>query len=92
MDKTTSFANLIGRDSMTDAHLANFIAAIRKGGKLEDSIAVGNFTVITVQLSNIDWEGNRELRLDTKDRRSQGDPETMRMLGRECEPGWPPHV
>ena len=30
----TSSADLIGRDSMTDAHFANFIAGIRKGEKL----------------------------------------------------------
>jgi predicted dehydrogenase len=90
--KTTSSSDLIGRDSMTDAHFANFIAAIRKGEKLNAPIAVGNVSVTMLQLSNIAWEVNRELRLDTKDGRIQGDPEAMKMWGREYEPGWAPHV
>ena len=90
--KTTSSSDLIGRDSMTDAHFANFIAAIRKGEKLNAPIAVGNVAVTMLQLSNIAWEVNRELRLDTKDGRIQGDPDAMKMWGREYEPGWAPHV
>jgi predicted dehydrogenase len=92
LGKMTSSADLIGRDSMTDAHFANFIAAIRKGEKLKAPIAVGNVAVTMLQLSNIAWEVNRELRLDTKDGRIQGDPEAMKMWGREYEPGWAPHV
>jgi predicted dehydrogenase len=92
LGKMTSSADLIGRDSMTDAHFANFIAAIRKGEKLNAPIAVGNVAVTMLQLSNIAWEVNRELRLDTKDGRIQGDPEAMKMWGREYEPGWAPHV
>src|SRR5579864_1287726 len=90
--KTTSSADLIGRDSMTDAHFANFVAAIRKGEKLNAPIAVGNVAVTMLQLSNIAWEVNRELRLDTKGGRIQGDPEAMKMWGREYEPEWAPHV
>ena len=88
----TSSSDVIGRDSMTDAHFANFIAAIQKGEKLNTPIAVGNVAVTMLQLSNIAWEVNRELRLDTKDGRIQGDPEAMKMWGREYEPGWAPHV
>ena len=90
--KTTSSADLIGRDFMTDAHFANFIAGIRKGEKLNAPIAVGNVAVTMLQLSNIAWEVNRELRLDAKDGRIQGDPEAMKMWGRDYEPGWAPHV
>jgi hypothetical protein len=45
-----------------------------------------------LQLSNIAWEVNRELVLDTKDGRIQGDDEAMKMWGREYEKGWAPHV
>jgi predicted dehydrogenase len=44
------------RDSMTDAHFANFIAAIRKGEKLNAPVSVGNVAVTMLQLSNIAWE------------------------------------
>jgi predicted dehydrogenase len=88
----TSSSDTIGRDSMTDAHFANFIAGIRKDEKLHAPISVGNVTVTMLQLSNIAWETNRELHLDTKDGRIQHDEEAMKMWGREYEKGWAPHV
>ena len=89
---TTSSADLVGRDSMTDAHFANFIAGIRKGETLNAPISVGNVAVTMLQLSNIAWEVNHELHLDTNDGRIKGDPEAMKMWGREYEKGWAPHV
>jgi predicted dehydrogenase len=85
-------SDLIGRDSMTDAHFANFIAAIRKGEKLNAPVSEGNIAVTMLELSNIAWEVNRELHLDTKDGRIQNDREAMGMWGREYEQGWAPHV
>jgi len=89
---TTESSDLLGRDSMTDAHFANFIAGIRKGEKLNAPISVGNVAVTMLQLSNIAWEVNRELRLETKDGRIQGDTEAMKLWVREYEKGWAPHV
>ena len=89
---TTSSSDLLGADSMTDAHFANFIAGIRKGEKLNAPVSVGNIAVTMLQLSNIAWEINRELNLDTKDGRIQGDVEGMKMWGREYEKGWEPHL
>ena len=89
--KTLS-ADLIGRDSMTDAHFANFIAAIRKGEKLNAPIAVGNVTVTMLQLSNVAWELNRELQVNTSNGRVEDDPEAMKMWGREYEKGWAPEI
>ena len=77
---------------MTDRHFANFIAGIRKGEKLNAPISVGNVAVTMLQLSNIAWEVKRELVLDPKDGRIQGDEEAMKMWGREYEKGWAPHV
>jgi predicted dehydrogenase len=88
----TSSSDVIGRDSMTDAHFANFIAAIRNGEKLNAPIEVGNVAVTMLQLSNIAWTVNRELHLDQKDGRIQDDPEAMRMWSREYPPGWELHV
>jgi len=45
-----------------------------------------------LQLSNIAWEVGRELHLDRGDGRIQGDPEAMKMWGREYEKGWAPHI
>jgi predicted dehydrogenase len=88
----TSSADLIGADSMTDEHFANFIAGIRKGEKLNAPVSVGNVAVTMLQLSNIAWEVNRELHLDTKDGKIQGDAEAMKMWGRDYEQGWAPHI
>jgi len=89
---TTSSADVLGRDSMTDAHFANFIAGIRKGEKLNAAISVGNVSVTMMQLSNIAWEVNRDLSLDPNNGRIQNDPEAMKMWGREYEKGWAPHI
>jgi predicted dehydrogenase len=88
----TSSADLQGRDSMTDAHFANFIAGIQKGEQLHTPIAVGNVAVTMLQLSNIAWEVGRELHLDPKDGKIQNDADAMKLWGREYEKGWEPHV
>jgi len=90
--KATSTADLTGRDSMTDAHFANFIAGIRKGEKLNAPVAVGNVAVTMLQLANVAWEVNRELRLDDKNGKIQNDAEAMKLWGRSYEKGWEPHL
>ena len=90
--KETSSSDLMGRDSMTDLHFANFIAGIRSGEKLHAPVAVGNVSVTTLQLSNIAWKVNRELRLDSADGKVQGDAEAMKMWNRDYQPGWAPHI
>ena len=92
LGSTTESSDLLGRDSMTDAHFANFIGAIRKGEKLNAPVSDGNITVTMLQLSNIAWAVNRELALDKKDGRIQGDPEAMMMWEREYEKGWAPRI
>jgi predicted dehydrogenase len=90
--KETSSADLIGRDSMTDAHFGNFIDGIRTGAKLHAPIEVGNVAVTMLQLSNVAWKCNHELRLDQADGKIVGNPEAMNMWGRKYEPGWEPKV
>jgi predicted dehydrogenase len=89
---TTYSSDLQGADSMTDAHFANFIAAIRGREKLRAPISSGNVAVTMLQLSNIAWEVGRELHLDTRDGRIQNDPAAMLLWSREYEPGWAPAV
>jgi predicted dehydrogenase len=90
--KATSSSDLTGRDSMTDAHFANFIAAIREGEKLKAPISVGNVAVTMLQLSNIAWEVSRELNINAADGHIQNDAEAMKLWGREYEKGWAPRV
>ena len=84
---TTSSSDLLGRDSMTDAHFANFIAGIRKGEKLNAPISVGNVAVTMLQLSNIAWEVNRELHLDTQGRADPGRPGSDEDVGPRVREG-----
>ena len=90
--KAASSSDLVGRDSMTDAHFANFIAGVRTGAKLHAPVSIGNVAVTMLQLSNISWEVQRELNLDTTDGKIQNDPQAMKMWGREYEKGWAPHI
>jgi len=88
----TSSADLTGRDSMTDDHFANFIAGIRTGQKLNAPVAEGNVAVTMLQLSNIAWKVNRELKLDPKNGKIVGDSEAMKGWNREYEKGWEPKI
>ena len=90
--KQTESADLVGRDSMTDAHFANFIAGIQMGEKLRQPIAQGNVAVTMLQLSNIAWETKRELHLNPADGKVLHDPEAMTYWNRTYEKGWAPKV
>ncbi|HEV2275983.1 MAG TPA: Gfo/Idh/MocA family oxidoreductase [Acidobacteriaceae bacterium] len=90
--KSTSSADLTGRDSMTDLHFANFIAAIQSGLKLNAPVSLGNIDVTMLQVSNIAWMLNRELKLDPKTGHVVNDPEAMKMWPREYEKGWEPRI
>jgi predicted dehydrogenase len=84
--------DLVGADSMTDLHFANFIAAIRTGEKLNAPIEVGNVAVTSLQLANIAWENKRELHIDSRNGHILNDAEAMKSWGRTYEPGWAPKV
>ena len=88
----TSSSDLTGRDSMTDAHFANFIAGIRRGEPLNAPVSIGNVAVTMLQLANIAWEVNRKLSLDPNDGKILHDAEAMKGWQREYEPGWAPHI
>jgi predicted dehydrogenase len=88
----TSSNDLMGRDSMTDAHFANFIAGVRKGEKLNAPVSVGNVAVTMLQLANVAWDVKRVLTLDTADGKIQRDPEAMKQWTRTYEKGWEPRV
>ena len=90
--KQTASTDLVGADSMTDAHFANFIAGIRKGEKLNAPVSIGNVAVTMLQLSNVAWEVQRELHLDSTDGKVKNDAQAMAMWDRTYEKGWAPHL
>jgi predicted dehydrogenase len=88
----TSSADTVGADNMTDAHFANFIAAIQTGEKLHSPIEQGYVAVTMLQLANYAWETNRTLKLDPANGHIIGDPEAEKMTRRVYEKGWAPKV
>ena len=88
----TSTADLVGADSMTDAHFANFIAGIRKGEKLNAPVAIGNVVVTMLQLSNIAWAAKRDLQINPGNGMIVNDVEAMKGWTREYQKGWEPTV
>ena len=87
-EKSSSTQDTIGADSMTDLHFANFINGIRTGEALHSPIQIANVSVTMVQLSNVAWRVNRELKLDTTTGHVLNDPEAMKLWSREYEKGW----
>jgi predicted dehydrogenase len=85
-------SDLTGEDNMTVRHFANFIAAIQTGAKLTQPIESGNITVTMLQLSNIAWEVQRELKLNPKNGHILDDPGAMKSWSRKYESGWAPRV
>jgi predicted dehydrogenase len=84
--------DLVGADSMTDLHFANFIAGIRTGQKLNAPIEVGNVAVTMLQLANVSWQTKRELHIDPKNGHVLNDAEAMKYWNRSYEKGWEPKV
>lgn len=89
---TTSSTDLVGADSMTNVHFANFIAAIKTGEALHAPVAIGNVAVTMLQLSNIAYEVGRELYLDAGNGHILNDAVAMKRWDRTYEKGWAPHV
>jgi predicted dehydrogenase len=88
----TSSGDLVGADSMTDLHFANFIAGVRKGEKLNAPVAIGNVAVTMLQLSNIAWEMKRDLVINPTNAMIVNDPQAMKGWNRDYEKGWEPKV
>lgn len=88
----TSSTDLVGADTMTDRHFANLIAAIRTGEALRQPIAQGNVAVTMLQMSNIAYFTNRNLKIDTESFAIVGDKEAEAMTRRTYEKGWAPKV
>lgn len=89
---STESGDHVGADSMTDAHFANMIAAIRTGEKLHQPVAQGNVAVTMLQLSNIAYFTGRKLNLDSATGAIVGDKEAEAMTRRTYAKGWEPKV
>ncbi len=88
----TSSTDLVGADTMTDAHFANLIAAIRNGDPLRQPVEQGNIPVTMLQLSNIAYFTGRELHTDPTTYAILDDKDAEAMTRRTYEKGWEPKV
>ena len=81
-------SDLIGRDSMTDAHFANFIAAIRTGedAALADPGRERHGDHAAALEHRVVRES--ELKLDTETGHIMDDAEAMKYWARTYEKGW----
>ena len=84
----TLSSDTVGRDDMTDAHFANFIAAVQGREQLHSPIEIANVSVTMLLLSNIAWFVDRKLHLDPETAHVVNDEEAMSYWGRMYEPGW----
>ncbi len=85
-------ADLVGRDSMTDAHFANFIAAIQKGEKLNAPYRGRQCRGDHAPAFEHCVGGKTRTASRHEGRKIQNDAEAMKMWAREYENGWAPHV
>ncbi len=88
----TSSTDLVGTDTMTDAHFANTIASIRTGEPLRQPVAQGNVPVTMLQLSNIAYFTGRSLKTDPATYAVLNDPQAEAMTRRTYEKGWEPEI
>jgi len=86
--RETSTSDVVGADSMTDAHFANFISAIHGREELHSPIGVANISVTMLLISNIAWFVDRLLHTDPETAHILDDADAMKYWSRSYEPGW----
>ena len=75
-----------------DPHLRNFLAAIRKGDRLNAEIEEGHTGTLLCHLGNIAYRTGHVLNLDPANGHIQNDPAAEALWTREYRPGWEPKV
>ncbi len=79
-----------GGDTMTDRHIANFVAAIRTGEALRSPIAEGRKSVLLCHLGNLAQEHGGALRTDPSNGHILDNPDAAARWQRTYAPGWEP--
>ncbi len=77
-----------GSGDLTDAHVANFLGAIRGTDALTAPVSDASRSVLLCHLGNIAQESGRAIRCDPASGRILGDPDAMTRWERTYEPGW----
>ncbi|MGH7560881.1 MAG: Gfo/Idh/MocA family protein [Gemmatimonadales bacterium] len=88
----TDAVNVSADDTLTGLHLANFVDAVRTGGRLMAPIEDGARTNLLCHLGNIAQQTGRKLRTDPASGHILGDAGAMKLWGRAYAPAWAPVV
>ena len=80
------------KDNGMNAHVANWLAAIRGEAQLNSEIEEGHKSTLLCHLGNIAHRTGRALKCDPKDGKILDDAEAMKLWAREYQPGWEPKV
>ncbi len=75
---------------LDNPHIENFLDCVRNGGTPNADVEIGHKSTTWVQLGNIAQRVGRSLDTDPASGHIKGDPEAMKLWGREYEPGWEP--
>ncbi len=73
-------------------HMANLLAAIRAGDRLNSEIEEGHKSTLLCHLGNIAHRTGRTLHCDPATGRVSNDPDAMKLWTREYAAGWEPKV
>jgi predicted dehydrogenase len=76
----------------TDAHLLDFVDAIRENRRPSSEIEEGHKSTLLCHLANISYRLGRIVHCDGHNGHIRGDDEAAALWGREYEPGWEPSV
>jgi predicted dehydrogenase len=89
--RQVSGTGTVGGGSLTENHIANFLAAIRGEEEPRSPIEEGRKSVLLCHLGNIAQRTGGGLTIDPESGRPEGE-EAMALWGRDYESGWKPTV
>jgi predicted dehydrogenase len=89
-DKNYKLVNRVTGPGTDDAHILNFLDAIRGQARLNSDIEEGHKSTLLCQLGNIAHRVGRTIHLDPITRQIVGDPEAQQYWSREYRAGWEP--
>jgi predicted dehydrogenase len=77
---------------MDNLHVADFLDAITNNRRPNCDVEIGFKSVVAMQLGNISWRVQRDLKIDPANGHIIGDKEAQKLWSREYEKGWEPKV
>ncbi len=89
-DEQGSGIDTRSNDHLSELHIANFIAGVRTGAKLNAPIEEGHKSVLLCHLGNIAYRTGHDLHTSPRDGHLVHDAAAEKLWGRTYQPGWVP--